>query len=619
VTVSGRVSGAGSPVTSLQEQTDAGAFVAVPFDASGAFSFLTALPLDGSTDGQHTVTLRATDQAGDVGTASVSFTLDTSNPAVGSPPLDLTVATTVASSTQFLYTGSDPVQKGVAPGTIDPIRAAVLRGKVLTADGAPLPGVTVTVVAHPEFGSTPTATMSLADGTTRPLSTLHVRATEYTVGPHGDEAMPAQLPANSAYTYAVELSADEAAAAGATGVRFDHPVSFYLEDFLNFPVGEAVPTGYYDAGRGAWVASDNGRVVKVLSVTGGLADLDIDGSGKAATPAALAALGITDAERQQLAVLYKPGQVLWRVPISHFSKWDCNWGFGPPPDAQPPDQPDPTLEPVDQPDTGCGSIIGIQNQSLGEAVPVTGTPFSLHYQSDRESGRAADRTLKISLSGPSVPASLQRIDLEVLVAGRSFTSSFSAAPNQTTTFTWDGKDAYGRTLQGGQPVTVRIGYTYGGVSNGYQRVPRFAYNGNGLLITGVRARQEVILWQELQTSVGAWEARPESLGGWSLDVQHAYDPVGKVLYLGDGTRRSAAALEAGVITTVAGNGTLATPTESPWGRMAASTSRITTAIGSGGSAQTGSSRPWPATALMASAGTAARPPQRNSATPPESP
>ena len=49
--------------------------------------------------------------------------------------------------------------------------------------------------------------------------------------------------------------------------------------------------------------------------------------------AALAALGVSDAERTQLAAIYTIGQSLWRTPVPHFSGWDSNWGFGPPPDA----------------------------------------------------------------------------------------------------------------------------------------------------------------------------------------------------------------------------------------------------------------------------------------------
>ena len=41
------------------------------------------------------------------------------------------------------------------------------------------------------------ASMTLPDGSTVPLTTLHVRATEYTVGPSGPQAMPAELPPTS--------------------------------------------------------------------------------------------------------------------------------------------------------------------------------------------------------------------------------------------------------------------------------------------------------------------------------------------------------------------------------------------------------------------------------------
>lgn len=58
------------------------------------------------------------------------------------------------------------------------------------------------------------AEMVLADGSTQPLTSLHVRATEYTVGANGLNTMPGALPPNSGYTYAVELSVDEAIAAG---------------------------------------------------------------------------------------------------------------------------------------------------------------------------------------------------------------------------------------------------------------------------------------------------------------------------------------------------------------------------------------------------------------------
>ena len=73
------------------------------------------------------------------------------------------MATTLATATAFLYAGPSPVQTGVAPGTISPVRAAVLRGRVLDAGGAPLPGVTITILNHPEFGITHTRAAGMFD------------------------------------------------------------------------------------------------------------------------------------------------------------------------------------------------------------------------------------------------------------------------------------------------------------------------------------------------------------------------------------------------------------------------------------------------------------------------
>ena len=57
--------------------------------------------------------------------------------------------------------------------------------------------------------------------------------------------------------------------------------------------------------------------------------------------------------------------------------------------------------------------------------------------------------------------------------------------------------------------------------------------------------------REQRVMMGGWDARAAALGGWTLSVHHAYDPIGRVLYLGDGGRREAALLPK-VITTVAG-------------------------------------------------------------------
>lgn len=428
------------------------------------------------------------------------------------------------------------------------------------------------------------ASMVYPDAATQPISLLSVHVTEYTVGEDGPEAMPAELPPNSGYTYCVEISVEEAISSGADNVQFSDPVYFYLDNFLSAEVGSTVPMGYYDRNRAVWVPSDNGRVIEILDISAGLASLDVSGSGVAATPEVLAALGITEEERQQLAQLHQPGASLWRVPILHFTTpWDANWAFGPPEDAEYPDQPPPRKR---RPSRDCerflSSSIGCRTQTLEEDVPVVGTPFQLHYLSDRVQGHYADSVLNIPLSATPVPDSLIRIELEIHVAGRLFTHSLSRdheclqlppclgpvtvatkttsrttplsqsdeLANQSYTLVWDGKDAYGRTLQGSHPAKVRIGYVYCGA---YRNTERFGYNGGGM-ITGSRTRQEVVLWQEWDLGINLWRARALGLGGWSLSVHHTYDPDSRVLYRGDGIRRSAEVMSP-VIETIAGTGT----------------------------------------------------------------
>lgn len=397
-------------------------------------------------------------------------------------------------------------------------------------------------------------TAQLHDGT--PISSLTIRATEYTVGTNGPQAMPAILPPNVGYTYCVEYSADEAVAVGSKSVIFNRPIYHYVENFIGFPVGGIVPMGYYDYDQAAWIPSKNGRVIKILSINGdGMAELDIDGSGLRADSVALTTLDITDDERQKLAAIYEVGQELWRVPITHFTPWDCNWPFGPPNDARGPEVPMPEVNMVNDPCKGRGSIIEYQNQVLGEEATVYGTSFTLNYNSSRAEGNKQLRSVEIPVSGSELPESLKEIILEVQVAGRFFRKKFEPVINQSYTYTWDGKNPYGQTFQGSTPIHVRIGYVYPGVYlnppptenvfSGYGSGPfpfEWKPDRNGLTVTA---------WQEWTGTLSFWDSLPAGIGGWSLDVHHAYVPNSGMLYLGDGSRMDAGRSQ-NIISTVAG-------------------------------------------------------------------
>ena len=604
-----------------------------------------------SGPGSFAVTVRVTDGRG--GSTTQSFNIVVSgnglppDPSTVAPPLDPTGANSFFASTNFLYTGPNPIQTGVAPGTIDLKRASILRGKVVDSAGAALTGVTITIVGHPEFGQTlsrldgmfdmaanaggrltvryaktgflpaqrqvqtnwqeftilpdvvllprdsrvttinfggglqtmqvargssqtdadgsrqatvlfpagTTAALVQPNGSTLPANTLNVRFTEYTVGTNGPKAMPGDLPPTSTYTYAVELGADESVAkVNGRDVVFNQPIVYYVENFMKVPVGQIVPVGFYDPAQSTWIGAPNGRVIKILSITGGMANLDTDGDGVADTTAALSALGITNAERQQLAALYAPGTSLWRTPMDHFSTFDQNWSFVcVPTDCGPPDETPPPPPPADQCTQG-GSIIGCERQTLGKDVEVTGTPFTLHYESERVPGRTAEQGLLLSLASKGLPNGVKSLQVEILVAGQKLTQTVPTSIG-TTSFQWDGNDAYGRPLNGSFPVTTRIGYTYDIVASAGITVPSSWARFSGIPLSVNGWRTQITLYQENTTQITRQDQRGLGFGGWSLSVLHSYDPTGHVLNLGDGARRDVDQLTANVVSTIAGDGT----------------------------------------------------------------
>ncbi|MDQ3281208.1 MAG: IPT/TIG domain-containing protein [Acidobacteriota bacterium] len=387
------------------------------------------------------------------------------------------------------------------------------------------------------------ASMVLPDGSTRELTEMTVRATEFTVSDRGPAAMPATLPPTSGYTYCVELSADEAIGSGATKIMFNSPVAFYVENFLNFPVGGVVPSGYYDRAQSRWVAAPNGRVIRLLAGTDGLAAIDINGDGAADDAATLAAIGITAEERTVLRGLYAPNATLWRVPIAHFTPWDFNWPHGLPHDAVGPKNKKPWMkDPKSNDPLICaGSIIECENQTLGESVELRGSPFTLNYRSDRVNGRKEPRTLVIPVSGSTIPASLSAIAVSVSVAGQAWSTSVPAAPNGSVEFTWNGLDAYGRSVNGAALAHVQVTYVYPAVYNDPRPVPNtFGLPSGAAMVPLIPLRVDQVLSQEFGVFIdGVHTNAADALGGWSISPHHSYDPATQTLYLGTGERRSA--------------------------------------------------------------------------------
>jgi len=168
--------------------------------------------------------------------------------------------------------------------------------------------------------------------------------------------------------------------------------------------------------------------------------------------------------------------------------------------------------PIVNADYRCGSIIDVQNQTLGESIPIVGTDFNLSYKSDRVDGMLAKNQIRIPLSAGELPNNLEKILLRVDIAGRRFDYDFSPLSDPEYIFTWDGLDGYGRKLFGAQKATIKLGYSFTNTQ------PKIAWSGSKVIDISKNFLND-----------------NKKLGGWSLDVHHNYDPISKTLYKGNGT------------------------------------------------------------------------------------
>ena len=75
-------------------------------------------------------------------------------------------------------------------------------------------------------------------------------------------------------------------------------------------------------------------------------------------------------------------------------------------------------------------------------------------------GVKTDYSIKLPLTEANVAPSLAKINLTILLAGKSYELNFAPTPNLVTQFTWDGKDVYNREVNSSVPITVKYDYLY---------------------------------------------------------------------------------------------------------------------------------------------------------------
>jgi RHS repeat-associated protein len=383
------------------------------------------------------------------------------------------------------------------------------------------------------------------------LDSITVRATEFAT----EASMPAKLPPNSAYTYCVELGVD-----GAQRVRFDKPVVVWVDNFLGFDVGEIVPVGYFDRDRGVWVPSDNGVVVRLLDLNqDGIVDaLDANDDGQ---PDDLDHDGSIsdDVKGLEDPQAYVPGSTYWRFTVSHFSPWDCNWPYSFPTGAQAPNPiGDASVNSENGTINSCSlatnSYVKLRSRVYHEDIPIPGTDIALHYASNRVEGYQYQITVPVS--GDTVPSSLERIIVQLEVAGLTFEKILPPLPNQITDFVWNSRDYLGRPVSNKTDAKVGIGFVYKGVYYTARSDTLQAFAQAGQYLTRILTRQEAISWRYTRLPINPFpifEANHNIAAGWTLSVHHQiHETDPSTLHKGDGEVVSNNVTE--IIDTVAGGG-----------------------------------------------------------------
>ena len=548
------------------------------------------------------------------------------------PPLDRSVASTLGEAAAFLYSGSDPAQKGADASVFDVRRVAMLRGKVVNRQGAALPGVHVSVLGHKAYGYTMTrpdglfdlavnggeslvleftkrfhlpveratrpgwqryqplgeigmlpqasnttsvtsdtaapqvikgdpadgdfgphqplvvvapgtsATATLSDNSIQSLSSFTVHVTESpfekpALGALTARFSPGTLVHPSALHYGVEFTVDEAAELGATAVTFSKPVALYVENLLKLPVGAPLPLGYYDRSVSQWQSSTAGRVIKILSVASGSAKLDIDGDGSADDSSKLSAAGIDGGDVSVLASHYSAGSTLWRFSLSHFSSWDAEFPTTAPADATLPVAASIVSRPLDEPSRE-GPVL-VEPQALSQSLPITGTPYSLQYQTNRTSAYGPGFQLELPLITDTVPAGLTSILCTVDIAGQHLSQTLEPQTGLKAVIPWNGDDGFGRAMQGPQTALVTLAYYYDGSVN---LGDTYGATGNTVTVPSASlpaGAASAPLVQAFEVPLGVWDAKGYALGGFSLEVLHAYDAAHQKMFFGWGDQRSA--------------------------------------------------------------------------------
>lgn len=165
----------------------------------------------------------------------------------------------------------------------------------------------------------------------------------------------------------------------------------------------------------------------------------------------------------------------------------------------------------------CGSIVGVDDQTLGETIPLHGAKFSLNYFTHFTSGRG-NYFISLPLTDTAPAPDTSSFSIKVLSSDGQYANvTLQNQSHLSYTFSWNGKDLNGQPVVGTKDFTIEWTQNF---SNGSPTIT-----------------------MRDTTTLGGFNAKFLGLGGWLPSIYMFYNPTTDQLFSGDGSVTNVRATE----------------------------------------------------------------------------
>ena len=151
----------------------------------------------------------------------------------------------------------------------------------------------------------------------------------------------------------------------------------------------------------------------------------------------------------------------------------------------------------------------LSNENEIEEIQLEDSPLKLVYNPEFQS--VGDSRIEFVLTDSTCcQKSLTKITALLAIEGRQFEQILEPEPNLKISFDWNRTDAFGQKVFGEVSSVLKIGFDFDDC--------------------------EQTIWETRVVSIRGHDSHLDDFSGWTLNVQHRFEPMSGVVHLGDGSR-----------------------------------------------------------------------------------